>query len=654
MGKKILVLGKTSYIGESFIQWLAKYGDFYEVESVSSRNNEWKNISFNNYDVILHVAGIAHVSNDSKLEDMYYEVNTNLTLEVAKKAKNEGVKQFIFMSSMIVYGDRRKHQGPITVETIPAPSNPYGDSKLQAEKGLQALANNDFKVAIIRPPMIYGNGSKGNYPRLAKLAQKFPLFPNFDNKRSMLFIDNLSEFIKNIVDFQEEGTFFPQNKDHVKTSDMVLEISKIHKKKHYQTKMFNPLIKSLRRINTINKVFGDLYYESSISQYDFDYQNVSLTESIKLTEDSDIRKCKVLILVNHDLVIYNFRKELVEALVDLDYDVLISSPPGTRLEKLKQMGALIDESKVERHGKNPFQEITLLKYYYSLVKEFNPDVILTYTIKPNIYGGIIARLQKKPIIGNVTGLGNAMNGNKSNKILFKLYKFAFNKSKHIFFQNDQNLKYFTENVGLQDRYSLLPGSGVNVDEFQYLPYPDKPDDTINVLYFGRLMRSKGIFELFDSIEIMNNKKIKFQFVGFFDDVQLEEKYKNLEEGLNIELIPHQEDMKPFIRNSDVVILPSYHEGMSNALLEAAAIGRPLLASNIPGCREIIDDGINGFLFKPKDPNAIVEAISKFLLLSVDERIAMGYKSRDKVVNNFNRNIVVNQYLKKIEEIIGEL
>ena len=282
--KKILITGKDSYIGTSLEKWLSQWPDKYTVDTVDMTSASWKEKDFSKYDVVFHVAGIAHVSSDPKLKNLYYKVNRDLTIATARKAKNEGVQQFIFMSSIIVYGDSPSN-GVIDRNTVPKPSNFYGDSKLQAEEGIKPLENESFKIVILRPPMIYGKGSKGNYPRLAKLARKVPVFPDIDNQRSMLHIDNLCEFIKLMIDNKESGLFFPQNKEYVKTSEMVRLIADVHGKKIRLMKVFNPFIKLMYRIGTVNKVFGNMVYDKSMSEYDKgNYQLKDLRESILRTE----------------------------------------------------------------------------------------------------------------------------------------------------------------------------------------------------------------------------------------------------------------------------------------------------------------------------------------------------------------------------------
>lgn len=283
--KNILITGKNSYIGISVENWLMKEPDKYKVDTIDMKDGLWKDKDFSKYDVVFHVAGIAHVSYGPKMEDLYYKVNRDLAIETAEKAKAEGVKQFIFMSSIIVYGDSSSNKRIIDRNTVPAPSNFYGNSKLQAEEGIKQLESDDFKVVVLRPPMIYGKGSKGNYPKLANMAKKIPVFPDIDNERSMLHIDNLCEFIKIMIDHEESGLYFPQNKEYVKTSELVKAIAEVHGKKIIMTKFFNPVLKLMFGIGIVNKVFGNLMYDKSMSEYDkANYIIRDFRESIELTE----------------------------------------------------------------------------------------------------------------------------------------------------------------------------------------------------------------------------------------------------------------------------------------------------------------------------------------------------------------------------------
>lgn len=287
--KKILVTGANSYVGSSFIKWLSQYPDMYSSDTISLRDDSWKESTFSGYDVVLHTVGIAHVDSnpDPKMEQEYYRINRDLTIETAKKAKKDGVKQFIFLSSIIVYGYSSQINKPrvINERTVPTPANFYGGSKLQAEEGIKPLEANDFNIAIIRPPMIYGKGSKGNYPKLAKAAQKLPLFPNIENQRSMLHIDNLCEFIRLLIDNKDSGLFFPQNAEYVKTSEMVKLIAESYGRNIKLTKLFNPVLFALgRKMGIVNKIFGNLVYEQALSDYKQKYRVRDFKESINHTE----------------------------------------------------------------------------------------------------------------------------------------------------------------------------------------------------------------------------------------------------------------------------------------------------------------------------------------------------------------------------------
>jgi UDP-glucose 4-epimerase len=278
--KNILITGKNSYIGTSLENWLMREPDKYKVDTVDMKDGSWKEKDFSAYDVVFHVAGIAHIKETTDNQDLYYKVNRDLAYETAQKAKQDGVGQFIFLSSMSVYGIEN---GVIDKSTPLKPNSAYGKSKIEAEKLINNLEDNSFTVATLRPPMVYGKGCRGNYPRLVGLALKTPIFPNVDNKRSMIYIDNLSEFVKQLINNRSGGLFFPQNAEYVNTSEMVRLIAEAHGKKIVMTKLFNPLLRLLN-VSTVNKVFGDLVYDISMSDYVSDYRVCGFKESIIKTE----------------------------------------------------------------------------------------------------------------------------------------------------------------------------------------------------------------------------------------------------------------------------------------------------------------------------------------------------------------------------------
>lgn len=285
--KRVLITGAGSFVGTSIERWLDNSFEGsakqFSVDTVDTMNDAWKQAVFSKYDVVFHVAGIAHVDPKPEMAPLYYKVNRDLAIEVAKWAKEHGVMQFIFMSSRIVYHASKSLKGDITTfATVPNPNDFYGDSKLQAENGLRELECESFKVAIIRPPMIYGPGNKGNLPRLGWLATIAPCFPDWHNKRSMLHVDNLAEFIRQIILREMSGTFFPQNAEYADTVEIVRHFAKEHGHKIWISRLFNPLVwLGSLFIPAIPKMFADSYYVQEMSQYPFDYQVVSFKDSLK-------------------------------------------------------------------------------------------------------------------------------------------------------------------------------------------------------------------------------------------------------------------------------------------------------------------------------------------------------------------------------------
>lgn len=281
--KKILITGVNSYIGTSFKNWVSQHPDKYSVDFISIRDAHWKEKSFSGYDVIFHTAAIVHVKENDT--EKYFKVNRDLTVEIAKKARNEGVKQFIFLSTMGVYGTET---GFITKDTEPTPQTPYAHSKYEAEQLLLEINSGNFNVAILRPPIVYGRGCPGNYDRLAKLATMLPIFPNINNERSMIYIDNLSEFIRIVIDNIYGGVYFPQNKDYVNTTDLVRLIAKAHGKEIKTSKGLNGVVAiGIKLSGTLRKVFGSFVYDRGMSGSPgakINYNVVSFEESIIRTE----------------------------------------------------------------------------------------------------------------------------------------------------------------------------------------------------------------------------------------------------------------------------------------------------------------------------------------------------------------------------------
>lgn len=358
-----------------------------------------------------------------------------------------------------------------------------------------------------------------------------------------------------------------------------------------------------------------------------------------------------MFLVNKDNVVYNFRRELVYALLDRDYDVYICSPYGKKIDFLTEKGARFVPISLERRGKNPFKELQLLWHYFKMLKKYTPDVVLTYTTKCSIYGGFICGILGIPYIINNAGLLNN-DSTLVGKLLRVFYSLAFKKASCMMYQNHEEKTFFNKLLKNKVPYKLLPGSGVNTEYFNYKPYPQN-EGKIIINYVSRIEKDKGIEELLSCIEIVGKQypQIMFRIFGDYDDVKYKKKIQIMEERGLLQYMGTLVDIRPCIEDSHAVIHPSYHEGMTNVTLEHGAMGRPALGSNVTGVKETIEDGVTGFVFEVRNVDSMVNTVIRFINIAYNEKESMGRAARQKMVSEFDRNIVTNAYLKEIGEIL---
>ena len=361
---------------------------------------------------------------------------------------------------------------------------------------------------------------------------------------------------------------------------------------------------------------------------------------------------KILILANHYNTLRIFRRELIKKLAELGNEVLISIPPAEKqeIDTLESYGSKVIITDMERRGMNPVKDISLLNRYKKLLIEVNPDKVITYTIKPNIYGSIACKSLKIPHYCNVTGLGSAFmaDGGLMRKLVSMMYKFSMNKAEKIFFENVGNRDTLVnENIVRAEQTVVMAGAGVNLDEFAFCEYPED-DGSVHFLNVGRIMREKGMDELFYAI-----KKIKkeypnttFDFIGWYEDNYKETVEKMQSENL-IAFHGFQSDVTPFIKKANCIVHPSYHEGMSNTLLESCSMGRPIITSNIHGCLEAVEDGKNGYLCNVKDGEDLYCKIKQFIELPYEKRREMGRYARKFVEMNFDKNDVVDKTIENL-------
>lgn len=362
---------------------------------------------------------------------------------------------------------------------------------------------------------------------------------------------------------------------------------------------------------------------------------------------------KVVILTNSINGLYNFRKELIEKLIEKKLEVVIVAPEDEKTSYFLKIGCKCVDLCISRRGTNPITDFKLLLTYLKILINYKPDVVLTYTIKPNVYGGLACRILSIPYIVNITGLGDSIeNGGIVKKISLFLYKIGLKKAKCVFFQNKLNQSFFLNNKIVKGNSRLIPGSGVNIEKFTFEEYP-KEDSEIKFLFIGRIMKAKGIEELFEAaIRIKKDySNVQFHIIGSSEE-DYSELLKKLEMNKVLKYHGRQNNIHSFIKNSHAIIHPSHHEGMSNVLLEAASTGRPVIASNIPGCKETFDENISGIGFEVKNVDSLVKAIKKFIELPYEEKKKMGIAGRKKIEKEFDRNIVIDAYMDEIEKIIG--
>lgn len=358
---------------------------------------------------------------------------------------------------------------------------------------------------------------------------------------------------------------------------------------------------------------------------------------------------KILILANNDVGLYQFRRELIDALLQ-DHDVTISLPYGALVEPLRERGCRFIDTPVDRRGIDPLTDLKLLLRYRKMLKQERPELVITYTIKPNIYGGLACRMGKVPYAVNITGLGTAFQKQGMlRKLVVSLYKIALKKAKVVFFENAGNRQLFLdEKIVPAEKCCLLSGAGVNLEHYPYAPYPAGP---VRFLFVGRVMKEKGIGELFAAMERLHveGADCVLDLLGLHEEDYEDQIRRGQEQGW-LQYHGYQKDVRPFIEKAHCFVLPSYHEGMANTNLECAAMGRPLITTDIPGCREAVTEG-SGMLCRPQDVDSLYEAMKRFLRLSAEEREAMGRQGRRHMEEMFDKKRVIENTMKGLGTIL---
>ena len=665
--KKVLITGANSYIGESVEKWLNNSDNEYEIDTLDMLDPNWKERDFSKYDTVFHVAGIAHADVGNVSEDVkqkYYQVNTDLTLEVANKAKEARVKQFIFMSSMIVYsGCDTKH---IIKDTKPKAENFYGDSKLQADLKLQEMNDVSFKVVVVRPPMIYGKGSKGNYPQLAKLATKLPVFPIVYNKRSMLHIDNLCEFIKLMIDNKESGVFFPQNDEYTNTSEMVQMIASIKGHRIIMLPGTSLMIKLLEKIpgktgELASKAFGDSYYDMNMSEYKYDYRVNRLSESVRKTEKDDNNQTKkALMITSVASMIDLFNMDNIATLKSLGYevDVACNFDNGniTSNERVETFKSELNEAGIKTYNIPIPRSIFKIKKMiisYKLIKKLCDEKNYTIVHCHSPIGGVLTRLAAKTKRSSATKVIYTAHG-------FHFFKGSSIKNWLLFYPIEKICSNYTDiliTINQEDFYLAkkdfkskdvvyVPGIGVHIDEIQQQNVDVHKlknelgitDNDFIIMSIGQISVRKNQKIIIEALSKINDKSIKYVIIGFGE---LEEELKQLVIKLNLSdrviFTGYREDAKDLLYCANLFAFPSLQEGLPASLMEAMSVGLPVVASNIRGNVDLIKNEENGLLYDCNDVDGFKNGILK---IRNDKRLQQNMIiNNKKIIRNFDISIV---------------
>lgn len=380
-------------------------------------------------------------------------------------------------------------------------------------------------------------------------------------------------------------------------------------------------------------------------------------------KENECKKPLIALVTNNDDDVYCFRKEIIDSLIKNGYSVLISCPYGEKLNLIDDIEYIYDDPVIDRRGTSVTADAKLFFHYMSVLKKYRPDVVLTYTVKPNVYCGIASHFLKIPVISNVTGFGSVLQkSGMIRKFIMTLFKISFRRSECVMFQNSTNMHLAEESGMVKGGRLLIPGSGVNTDRFPFIKYPDGGDGInggkVVFNYIGRILKEKGVDVYIEAAKRIKKKypNTEFNMLGFIEptEIHYEKELKELEKDGIIRYFGSQKDVRPFIALSHATIHPSmYGEGMSNVLLESASSGRPVITTDNPGCRETFIDSETGLLFKGGDADSLCNIIEKFLSMPNEARAEMGARGREYIKSNFSRDIVADAYLKKIGEILSK-
>lgn len=671
MQKKILIFGEHSYIGCSFAQYMQTKQEQYELEFMSSRKESWRKFDFSSYAAILHVAGIAHVNHRGVTQEMYHKVNCDLAVAVAQKAKQEGVPYFIFLSSILVYGESAPigEQKRITIKTQPDPQNAYAKSKYESEMALQKLASSSFHIAILRLPMIYGPGAKGNYALLKRMAPYLFIFPNCDQRRSMLFIGDLCELLYGMLKREPEGVFYPQNAQLVCVGEMIQCLRK--GKKVYFTSFGASILRYLsKRISFIRKIFGDLAYEPMLSQVDaIPYQKTSFRKSLSIRT---VGKPKALIVASVVSMIWQFNLENIKLLQSLGYQVHIAcdflcgstfseKEAKKAKEQLQKMHCILHQIPIPR----TVYAIRKMRDSYHILQEILQRETFSLIHCQSPIGGVLTRVAARKerkqgtyLIYTAHGFHFYRGASLQNWLLFyPIERYCARQTDCLVTMNQED--FLRAKVFRTGHLVKIPGIGIQTEKYIAssqkrrqirAAFQIEADQTI-ILMAAEYIKRKNHVTALRAFAALKRSDTSLFLCG---QGPLERSLKELAEQLGVEkrvfFLGYRTDLASILAACDIFFLPSYQEGLSVALMEAMAAGLPVVASKIRGNQDLICQGKGGYLCDPNDQNGFTAAL-RLLCEKKQERARLGQYNQKKI-KNYDCQIV-NQMMRNIYEAAGK-
>lgn len=656
--KRILITGANSYIGTSFEKYIQQWPELYCCDTIDMIDGNWREVSFSDYDVVLHVAGIAHRKESDDNAALYYTVNRDLAVEVAQKAKCEGVKHFLLLSSMSVYGMTCGH---ITKETIETPITNYGKSKLEAENLIRPLESDNFTVSILRPPMVYGRDCKGNYQLLRNLARKTPIFPSVKNQRSMIYIDNLSSVIEHIIQEGKGGLFFPQNADYISTADMVRSIAAEAGRKVFAVGLFDPLIKLLaKRIGLFSKVFGSLTYAMDMN-VDRDWLiHQTNEETISLTEKKSIKKVLLMATVTqmhinvfHIPVLKWFQDQGWETHVAASNDFL---PPESRYVPHCDVYHELSFTRTPLSKGNLIAYRTLKK----IIADEQFDVVHCHT----------------PIAGMIARLAARKARKSGCKVFYTAHGFHFFRGAPLanwlmFYPVERLCSRYTDvllTINEEDyvcakkfhakRLGHINGVGIDLSKFaKVLPVIEKTnikhslgidDQAIVMVSVGELNANKNQQCAIQALAQIEDRRIHYLLCGRGPaEDGLKQLAKELGVADRVHFLGFRDDIPLILSIADIFVFPSKREGLPVSVIEAMAAGLPVVCSDVRGNRELIRSNENGFICICDDVAAFAEAIAA-LSADANLRAKIGARNREK-----SKNYNEHEVMQRLTEIYRE-